>query len=329
MPYARASPDYSTKTPMRSLISWSSESLPEAMRLRGWRDAMHATVLEMDAVPLQREGFFAQIERCSLQRILPHQARGAPQKVVRSGADIARGQHNAYYLLSQPHLPWRASHAGRSAELQPGDAVLIDSREPYAFDFGTGLDDLSVELPIDWVEHWVAKPSQLIGQPLRADAGWGLALRGVKEALTPRTLRGQPTAHDTLIEGQLGGLLSLLGDAHAPPTEPQGAHDRILGVLRARFMQPGLTATEVAADAGLSLRALHRAMAAQGRGFLVTLMALRVDAAAGMLSQPRLRQLSVAEIGRRCGFADASHFARQFLRQRGATPADFRAQALR
>lgn len=315
---------------MRNLCSWSSESLPEPQRLRGWRDALHATVLEMDAVPLQRDGFFGSIERCALQRILPHQARGTPQKIVRGAADIARSQHNAYYLLSQPRLPWRAAQAGRTALLQPGDAVLIDSREPYAFDFGAGLDDLSIELPIDWVAHWVADPARLIGRPLRADAGWGLALRGVKEALVPRALRQQPADHDALIEAQLGGLLSLLGDAHAPAQpEPADAQARILGVLRARFMQPGLTAAEVATEAGVSLRALHRAMAARGRGFLPTLMALRVEAAAGMLVQPRLRHLGVAEIGRRCGFADASHFARQFLRQRGIAPAAFRAQALR
>jgi AraC-like DNA-binding protein len=48
-----------------------------------------------------------------------------------------------------------------------------------------------------------------------------------------------------------------------------------------------------------------------------------------MLGQPRFRRLSVAEIGRRCGFSDASHFARQFVRLRGLAPRAFRAQALR
>lgn len=314
---------------MRSLFSWSSDSLPDATRLRGWRDALHATVLEMDAVPLQRQGFFGSIERCALARILPHQARGAPQKVSRSAAEIARGGHNAYYLLSQPQLPWSAAQAGRRSLLQPGDTVLIDSREPYDFDFGLGLDDLSIELPIDWVEHWIARPDQLIGRPLRGDAGWGLALRGIKEALVPSAIARRPTDQDALIEDQLGGLLSLLADEDATPCPArQDAHARALAVLRARYMQPGLGAAEVAAEAGLSLRTLHRAMAAQGPGFLATLMALRVEAAAGLLAQARWRHLAVAEIGRRCGFADASHFARQFQRQRGMAPAAFRARAL-
>lgn len=315
---------------MRSLSSWSSENLPEPLRLRGWRDELHATMLEMDAVPVRRDGFFSGLERCALQRIVPHWAWGAPQKVLRSAAEIARGGRNAFYLLSQPRLPWSAAQAGHSALLAPGDTVLIDSREPYAFDFGAGLDDLSIELPIEWVEQWVAKPSELIGRPLRGDAGWGLALRGVKEALVPRALAGGSTDQDALIEAQLGGLLSLLGDGEgAPRPAVRAAHERALAVMRARFMQPGLTAAEVATDAGLSLRTLHRAMAAQGTGFLPTLMALRVEAAAGLLAQPRLRRLAVAEIGRRCGFADASHFARQFLRQRQMTPAAFRAHVLR
>jgi AraC-like DNA-binding protein len=315
---------------MRSLNFWSTQGLPAPMQLRGWRDALHATVLEMDAVPLQRAGFFGSIERCTLRHILPHQARGAPQRVSRSAAEIARGQRNAYYLLSQPRLPWRATQGGLTSQLQPGDAVLIDSRQPYDFEFGAGLDDLSIELPIDWVEQWVAEPARLVARPLRGDAGWGLALRGLKEALVPRALAQGSAAQDELIEAQLGGLLSLLGDDGGEPRPAcQAAFDRALVVMRARCRQPGLSATQVAQDAGLSLRSLHRAMAAQGCSFLQLLMALRTDAAAAMLSQPRFGSLSVAEIGRRCGFADASHFARQFARLRQTTPRAFRAQALR
>ncbi|HVR54498.1 MAG TPA: helix-turn-helix domain-containing protein [Pseudorhodoferax sp.] len=319
---------------MRSLSSWSTHGLPAPQQLRGWRDALHATVLEMDAVPLQRGGFFGSIERCPLQSIRPHQAQGAPQRVSRSAAEIARGQHNAYYLLSQPRLPWRATQAGRSLQLRPGDAVLIDSRLPYDFEFGAGLDDLSIELPIAWVAQWVAAPTRLVARPLRGDAGWGMALRGLKEALVPRALAGGSGAQDALIEAQLGGLLSLLGDCDGdgndgPRPARCTAFERASTVLRARFMQPGLSAAQVAQDAGLSLRSLHRAMAAQGSSFLHTLMLLRTDAAAAMLGQPRFRRLSVAEIGRRCGFSDASHFARQFVRLRGLAPRAFRAQALR
>lgn len=312
---------------MRSLSSWSSKELPESMRLRGWRDALHAEVLEMDAVPLQRDGFFGSIERCALRSILPHQARGAPQKVARSRTEISRSSRNAYYLLSQPTLAWRVTHAGFTSLLQPGDSVLVDSREPYEFDFDQGLDDLSIELPIEWVERWLPEPSRLIGRPLRGDAGFGLALRGLKEALVPRRLVDRPTSQDDLIEGQLGGLLSLLDDADSSSQSPpmQLAFERALQVMRARFMQPGLTAAQVAADAGVSLRTLHRAMAAQDQAYLSTLMALRVKAASAMLAEPRFRRLEVAEIGRRCGFSDASHFTRQFARQRAMTPQAFRA----
>lgn len=45
--------------------------------------------------------------------------------------------------------------------------------------------------------------------------------------------------------------------------------------------------------------------------------------------QPRFRTPRMAQIGRRCGFSDAPHFARQFARLRGTTPRAFRAQALR
>jgi len=43
-----------------------------------------------------------------------------------------------------------------------------------------------------------------------------------------------------------------------------------------------------------------------------------------LLQQPRMALVSVADIGCRCGFSDASHFIRQFQQTHGLTPARWR-----
>lgn len=77
------------------------------------------------------------------------------------------------------------------------------------------------------------------------------------------------------------------------------------------------------------MRTLHRGFSAQGATFAGALRRLRLEHAAQLLSQSRLARLTVAEIGRRCGFADASHFVREFQRARGITPGRWRSQHLR
>ena len=220
------------------------------------------------------------------------------------------------------------AHAGPWREVAPGESVLVDSRIPYGFDFSAGLDDLSIELPIDWLERWVPDPARVLGRPLSANAGWGLALRGLKEALEPRAIP-QIASQAALIEDQLGLLMALSSESLLPLT-PAGPvlHRRCIDAIRSRFHEHDLSASQVAAACGISLRTLHRAFAAQGTTFARELMRERAAPAARMLAERRFKHLTVAEIGRRCGFVDDSHFARQFRRWHGRGPGKFRRAAL-
>jgi AraC-like DNA-binding protein len=58
------------------------------------------------------------------------------------------------------------------------------------------------------------------------------------------------------------------------------------------------------------------------------LRAARIEEAQRLLAQPRLMRVTVGEIGRRCGFADPSHFVREFRAATGSTPALWRQLSL-
>jgi AraC-like DNA-binding protein len=74
----------------------------------------------------------------------------------------------------------------------------------------------------------------------------------------------------------------------------------------------------------MSTRTLHRSLAAHGETFGETLIAARVQAALRMLRSPLFEGSTVAEIGYRAGFLDASHFARVLRRHVGMTPLQIR-----
>lgn len=68
------------------------------------------------------------------------------------------------------------------------------------------------------------------------------------------------------------------------------------------------------------MRSLHRAFTAAGETVMGRWRQERIAHACELLAQPRLAGLNMAEVGRRCGYADASHFGRDFQRVMGVTP---------
>jgi AraC family transcriptional regulator, positive regulator of tynA and feaB len=312
---------------MRTLVCRSTDEVPAHDRVRYWRDSVHEAVVEMDLMPTIRSDFFSRIELCPMTNVVPHRAEGSPQKISRGRSEIVRGNKNTYYLISQSRVAWRSQHAGRDEIIHPGESVLIDSRIPYSFEFPQGLDDLSIELPVSWVERWLPDPLLVIGRALPATMGWGLALRGVKEGFAPFEL-ARTSQPDELLEDQLGTVLALASGAHAPESPDHDLLDRCLQATRDLLVRPGLTATEIAIACGISVRTLHRTFAAAGRTFAGSLMHFRTQEAARMLADRRFRMLPIAEVARRCGFLDPSHFARQFRRVRGVGPCEFRRDAV-
>jgi AraC family transcriptional activator of tynA and feaB len=129
-----------------------------------------------------------------------------------------------------------------------------------------------------------------------------------------------------LLSDQLGAMLAAALEPAPAPSAPASRSivERARQHLRERLDQPGLVAEAVAQALGISVRTLHRSFAAEQSSFAFALRRLRLEQARHLLAQPRLANLTVGELGRRAGFADASHFVREFQQAFGITPARWR-----
>lgn len=304
---------------------WSTDVVPSAQRLDYWVSAISEGFLAMDAKSSVRKAFRGELVSAPLGPIGVNHVVGDAQQVWRTSRGIARSRDNFCYLLGNLDSPWSVGQDGRQAALAPGDFTLVDSRRPYHFDFPEGPSTVSLELPLEWVALWLAEPEAHVAGAFRAaEPGWGAALAAFARPWQP-SMAVTPPLPVKLLTDQLGCLLALAcGESPEPTTVTSGLVERIETRLRERIAEPGLTAADVATTLGVSVRSLHRAMAANGQTFARQLMAERMAYARAMLLSPALNRLTTAEIGRRVGLLDPSHFVRLCRRWLGATPVALR-----
>jgi AraC-like DNA-binding protein len=100
--------------------------------------------------------------------------------------------------------------------------------------------------------------------------------------------------------------------------------ERIKDSMRQLCTSPTLTAADVAAAVGVSLRTFHRSFQRAEETFGNTLTQMRCVYGIRMLESPLFRRVSVGEIARRAGFCDASHFCRVVRSRTGLTPRQLR-----
>jgi len=315
----------------KAIHRWSTDDVPQAQRLDYWVGAICEGFLEMSATSPVAPRFASSLESAALGPVGVNRVRGSAQDVYRTRSAISRSRDNFFYLLCKTDSAWSASQGDRTARLLPGDAVLVDSRELYAFHFPVSADTVSLELPPAWVETWLAQPCEHVGRRIDGQAGWGQALCSFVRQLTPEVAAAPPLPA-RLLSDQLGALLALASGSGLPAGEmpPRGTgaraamRERIQGAIRDRHAEPGLTVGAVAAQLGLSERSLHRSLAEGEQSFAALLMDCRMAVARRLLAEPRFDRLGIAEIGRRVGLLDASHFVRLCKRHLGATPGALR-----
>lgn len=310
---------------------WNTEVVAPAQRLDYWVGAICEAFLEMDCSSREAGCFEGRLASVEVDALSFNRVLASSQDVFRTPRGIARGAEHPLYLITQSHSRWHVRQGGQVVALRPGDTVLVDSAHCYEFHFPGGVDTLSIQIPRRWLGRWLAQVDSPVPRVAARDQGWGQALSAlcVQFAQDPTLAAGYPPA---LLNDQIGAMLAAALEPRQAqaPAEPaaRGLADRALQRLRARLDQPGLTAQDIAGELGVSLRTLHRAFAAHQTSFAGALRGLRLAQAAQLLAQPRLAGVSVAEVGRRCGFADASHFVREFQRLQGRTPARWRREHL-
>jgi AraC-like DNA-binding protein len=302
---------------------WSTDDAAPAHRVAYWRDTVGEAMLEMEIRAADPAGFQAHLRQRALGPVGLNFVASSAHEVWRTRSAIAASKGSILFLFQLRAGGFELEQCRRRASLMPGDCVLFDARQPYHFRGSADLRCLAAAVPTDWLGRWLPAADAVIAAPLAGN--WGRALSAAMTALTPDSVPSLPLPGGVVAE-QIGALLALAADPGQPGIAPYP--DRLLArlreTLRDRLHEAELDPATVAAQHGISRRYLHRLFLLAGTSFGRTLLALRLEEARRLLADPRFARHPIGDLAWRCGFVDASHFARRFRQDFGVSPTQYR-----
>jgi AraC-like DNA-binding protein len=272
------------------------------------------------------EDFSAELRRVVLGGVTIAHGTGQDLRCLHGKREISDTSQRNYHLLINRESSWTLRHRG-DLLVRANDAAIVDSALPYEFTFPP-FNDTHIQLSESWMHQWLPDPGVLTGRAILRDSAWGAALCSFVRMLTPAFLVQAPLPPQLILD-HVGALLSIL--AHDMRVQPDVVprmdrllREHILDTVRQRCTESGITATDIASTLKISTRTLHRHLAAFHQTFGGVLIDARADVATRMLESAAFRRLTIAEISRRSGFGDPSHFARVVNSRSGRTPLQIR-----
>ncbi|MFP3550907.1 helix-turn-helix domain-containing protein [Paraburkholderia sp. SIMBA_049] len=309
------------------IFRWTTHSYAPARRFEAYMDILCRQLIHVTGDSPKRAGFCAEISSAQIGSMRVDSISGSAQDAYRTRRDICREEKEEYYLIVGIGCSWRFAFGETLVSLRSGDLVLSDSRHPQRFHWPDDALALSKGLPIDWVETWLPNPSAVVGKRINGDYGWGKVLSAYASQMAPERAVTAPLSSSILTD-HLGALLALATSEITAPRQEQtryrDMHVRIVDCINQRSSELQLTAMDVAASLGLSVRTLHRILAIHGDTFGRRLIDARIQTAERMLRSRLFDQVTTSEIGRRAGFVDPTHFIKVCKSRYGKTPAALR-----
>lgn len=244
-----------------------------------------------------------------------------PIRGSRAASSIRQRADDQFVLITPKTGKQTFRQFGRSATLDPGRSVLLDTRVPYDFERHTTGAFTCHQIPGEVLRRHLRDPEPFCAVPIDSGRGAG--------AIVLRYLEAVWAEVDELSEDESGLLLANaaqllpaalgLTDQQRVQERP-GLYARALNVIEQNLKEQGFGACELAAELDVSPSHLHATFQKRGTTIGRTIRDIRLD----RCRQDLLQGASVTDTAYRWGFSDASHFSRTFKSKFGAPPRQVR-----
>ena len=305
---------------------WSTTHAPKGGAFRYWSDATCQAFGERELHFCRREAFAASIRQIPLGPLRLVSVRVDAQKALCTRASIARASNFSFNLAYVERGSVRKDQFGRSAEIGPGDCVLVDDKEPFTTTTGDGTRLLIVNMPQKWLRAHLPDPEEIAATAITKRTPWGKVLISSLEELSALSAKTKASI-GTIAADQIALALALVAGQVARDGTTKHAialFRRLRSSLCDRAHESDLRPNDIAEAHGVSVRYMQMIFAANATNYTYELSQIRLARAAEMLRDTRFAHVSISEIAWTCGFSDPSYFARQFRTREKLSPTAFR-----
>ncbi|MCG8149389.1 helix-turn-helix domain-containing protein [Pimelobacter simplex] len=305
-------------TPVRPVPQVQCFEVGDADGVADWERHNAEALIEL-ACSLPATAFRAREVNVQVDRMGVAHVAGTPHTVTRGPALVDARPADAIAVYATLRGEALLESSGRRHVIRPGRVLLCDVDRPFLRDFGHGLEELAVKVPRALFAEATGLTS--LAAPLVVDAGADPFARALVR------LVGRTVAAGVRLPAEEIALLELVS---VLATGPRGsvtlAHRAAARAhIDEHLTDPTLSASSVAAGAGISERQLSRVFADAGTSVPRQILARRLDLAHALLAAGAAER--TADVAARCGFASASYFSQAFRRRFGRGAGEVRRAA--
>ena len=324
-------------------ISWSCDAAPlptaetmmdqsddvldtSQLDYEAWRDLLRAMCGRYNPEGIEPNAFSGWVRPVSVCGFTALDIGCNAHRIERTYRDVRLDGVDHYVAVFQVGGQAAMTHNDQAVRLGVGDVALVDAARPVTYVANNGSEP--------WNTVTLNLPRESLVSHLGFDPPGGICRRGVSTAgrllfeLIRNTDKAEGSAFSPADSYMQLAVYDLVGALFAPSDPwPVSRHadklfTRIRGVIKDRFADPDFGPSEVAAEAGISLRYLQKLFTARNSTCSEFIYSLRLDHAARLLHRRALLNTSqpLSEIAYTCGFSDYTHFARKFRCRFGHPP---------
>jgi len=299
------------------MATWDVASRPPQEQFGYWREVICEAFVPLTPSRLgDAESFRSRVETRPLAHLVRARLASQPQRTSHGRPEVARTDGAYLFVNLQLAGNCAVEQGGRRALVRPGQFTVVDTAEPYDFEFTSPWRMVSYRIPHD-----------LLGG--RLDAVRGLTAGAVDARGSGGVVAAMMSSMWDL-ENNLAAPemeLALVSAVSAVAGERAGARADRRTALRAEIERrvdadlsdPTLSVASVSRRIGISPRTLHTVVSSGGETFAAMVRRRRLELAAVLLTDAGAG-LTITDIAASVGFDGPSSFSRAFRRQFGRSP---------
>jgi AraC-like DNA-binding protein len=249
-----------------------------------------------------------------------------PQRTSHGVREVARTDGAYVFVNLQTAGTCAAEQGGRRSLVRPGQFTVVDTTEPYHFEFDGPWRMVSYRLP-----------HEILGGCLDAvrrqtatcwpNAGAGAVVAAVMSSMWDLDGSARTAVTSDVEHALVAALSAATAERDAVAVDRRAAlRAEVQRQVERRLSDPSLDVGSLSRTLGVSPRTLHAAVSAGGETFAAMVRRRRLERAAALLADAGSRA-TITEIAASVGFDGSSSFARAFRREFGRAPTDVRRAA--